>query len=136
MRSDSTIKELTYHTETDVRIGIASEEATVPKPCLLMMVMHLGPEVIEVDGLYLTRVLCEAFDTDANNTLDIIGALEELAKQNVSTYQDASFTSDDIATVALRSEGVEAARDTPAEVFAGVFVSSLNLLITWRDDAT
>ena len=137
--SDSDLTTLLSHVDVSAeRIFISNgviEETS--KPYLGLLPSHIGNVLEDVDaGILETSVLCEAYSSSAQareNTLEIIGAVEVLAAQNVTTMGDASFESNDIQTVGIRSEGLAVSGEPVGDPNSGVYLSSCVLRIRWRD---
>lgn len=126
---------LTGHAAGDVHIYARAigEDAEIVTPSVAVDVIHLGPIMDEVDGLYESDLVCSCFSTSPVATLDMVGAIEAHATQD-STAHDASFASDNVKTIGLRSLGPEqSAAPVGGDAFSGVYVSGVTLRARWME---
>ena len=136
---DSDLTTLLGHVATTTeRIFISSGHITeTPKPYLGLLPSHIGNALEDVDaGILETNVLCEAYSKSAQareNSLEIIAAVEALAAQNATTMVDASFSSNNIQTVGIRSLGLTVSGESVGDIHSGVYLSACVLRIRWRD---
>ena len=139
LRTSTDLATLTGHTSSNIRIFKRVGDEQIPRPCLAATIEHLGKIVLDVDGLYETQVVCKGHAAGDNGdllSLQLVGAVEKLATQNTSTQQDASFASNNITTIGIRSIGVSVHGEQNTERDSASYMSEVVLIIRWRDDTT
>ena len=137
LRADVDLVSLTEYTTSNRSIYVAARDEVAIVPCLRCTEVHQGGLIPDVDdGIYITQVICAAFAGTKLIALEIIGALEVLAEQNTETKKDASFNTDNIRTVGLRSLGLfPGVGELEVGQEDGVYAASLALEIRWMDNA-
>jgi hypothetical protein len=105
LQSDSTLKTATsFNASTNISIFIARGDDIISSkiPALIAVWEDFDHWLPDNDHVYTSRVNCAAIGTTRIESLDIAGAMEELARQNKTTYKDASFSTDNITTKGIQ----------------------------------
>jgi len=116
-------------------------------PCLIVDIEETSAWLNDIDTVYITFAKLFAIATDRISALDIIGAVEEHAKQT-SSQIDKSFDKNNIRTHGIKNFPIdqmgtaeyipEARKRTERSdiVIADRHVSAIGLQIIWVDDET
>ena len=132
LRTSADIKTLTnFNISSNISVLARTGDEVVTRPFLDVAIVPAPPPIEDVDTWYETRFLCTAYDDDPLVTSDIIGAVENLAKQ--SGMIDAAFSDAYVKSLGIRSAGLRSLMEATGDPTGAIYRSAVDIDVRWRE---